>query len=232
MVIEIISGICCFVFLAFDHYFLNNPVSECTFDIALLFKMLASTCFVISGLFAFRKARNTTPEFKKVASLIFCGLILGFTADLFLEINFYAGFLVFVAAHIFYYLAFSVYSRMNLKKWIFILLFVATFAVLDFFAPWFDFKGLFPFIVIYSAVWAFVFVKSIDSLKWKSAYSKTMVLGIVAFGISDILLQFKFFPEENFSAVTASLIFLISNSFYYLGQLLIAHSIGKDYIEK
>lgn len=231
MVAGILCSLCCFIFLTLDHYFLNNPCATVSFNIALLCKMLASACFVIYGLLCFSKCKDKNKGFKKVSSLMLSGLFLGFAADLLLEINFYAGFVVFVTAHIFYFLGFSVYSKMDKVKWAIVIGFVAVFATVDYVVPWFNFQGLFPVVVIYSAVWAFVFAKSVESLKFKSVNAKIVVAGIVLFGISDILLQFKFFPAEGFSPAAGAVIFAVSNAVYYIAQLLIGYSLSKNFID-
>lgn len=51
------------------------------------------------------------------------------------------------------------------------------------------------------------------------------------FGISDILLQFKFFPAEGFSLAAGAVIFAVSNAVYYVAQLLIEYSLSKNFID-
>lgn len=227
MIVEILSCVICFICLVFDHYFkLNGQVG-----LSLFFKMAASACFIILAISSVIKCKEKSDDFKKTRKFILIGLILGFCADLFLELNFYVGFVIFVAGHICYYFAFSVYSKMSAKKWIGAFVFIFAFIGIDLICPWFDFKGLFGFVIFYGAVWAFVMVKSVESFKWKSVQAKTMPLGIILFGISDILLQFPIFPVADFSKTAESILFFISNFFYYSAQLLIAYSISKDYLE-
>ena len=229
MVEGIISSFLCFVFLVLDHYF--RIISGSTLGLSLVFKILASSCFLCLGLYSFFRCKDKSDEFKKVSLLILFGLINSLLADLFLELNFYAGFLLFVSAHILYFCAFSVYSKFSLKKWIFIAVFTSVFSVCDWFAPWFEFGILFPFVIIYTCVWTFVMAKAADSFKWNSIQAKLMPVGIILFGMSDILLQFNVFPAESLSKEAASVMFIISNSFYYGAQLVIAWAISQDYLK-
>ena len=73
--------------------------------------------------------------------------------------------------------------------------------------------------------------KAADSFKWNSIQAKLMPVGIIFFGISDILLQFNVFPAESLSKEAASVMFIISNSFYYGAQLVIAWAISQDYLK-
>lgn len=229
MVIGIISSVLCYVFLALDHYF--RIVTDSTVGLSLVFKILASLCFLAFGLYSFFSCKEKSGEFKKVSLLILFGLINSLLADLFLELNFYIGFVIFVSAHVLYFFAFSVYSRFSLKKWIFIAAFTLVFSVCDWFAPWFEFSGLFPAVIFYCCVWAFVMAKAAESFKWNSIQAKLMPVGIALFGLSDILLQFNVFPAETLSKQAVSVLFIISNTVYYTAQLLIAYSISKDYLK-
>ena len=47
--------------------------------------------------------------------------------------------------------------------------------------------------------------------------------------LSDMLLLFWIFPREGVSKSVSSVIFIISNSCYYIAQLAAAHSISKSY---
>ena len=73
--------------------------------------------------------------------------------------------------------------------------------------------------------------KSADSFKWNSIQAKLMPVGIILFGISDILLQFNVFPQADLSKHAVSVMFIISNTFYYTGQLVVAFAISKNYLK-
>ena len=118
-----------------------------------------------------------------------------------------------------------------MKKWIFIAVFTSVFSVCDWFAPWFEFGILFPFVIFYTCVWTFVMAKSADSFKWNSIQAKLMPVGIILFGMSDILLQFNVFPQADLSKHAVSVMFIISNTFYYTGQLVVAFAISKNYLK-
>lgn len=230
MLIRIISGIFCCVFLALDHYFRITLHSGLGFS--LLFKMLASISFIVSGFYSYFTNKEKSALFNRTAVLILAGLCSSILADFFLELNFYAGFLLFVSAHVLYFLAFSVYSKMSLKKWIFVISFLIIFTVFDLLVPWFDFGILFPFVVLYSGVWTFVMAKGAESFMWNSVEAKLVPVGIGLFGISDILLQFTLFAVADFPSNAVNVIFIVSNFFYYSAQHVLAYSIGKDYLEK
>ena len=229
MVVGIISSFLCYVFLVLDHYF--RIISGSTLGLSLVFKILASSCFLCLGLYSFFCFFFKSDEFKKVSLLILFGLINSLLADLFLELNFYAGFLIFISAQILFFCAFSVNSKKKKKKWIFIAVFTSVFSVCDWFAPWFEFGILFPFVIFYTCVWTFVMAKAADSFKWNSIQAKLMPVGIILFGMSDILLQFNVFPQADLSKQAVSVMFIISNTFYYTGQLIVAFAISKNYLK-
>ena len=56
MVVGIISSFLCFVFLVLDHYF--RIISGSTLGLSLVFKILASSCFLCLGLYSFFKCKD------------------------------------------------------------------------------------------------------------------------------------------------------------------------------
>lgn len=227
MIFTLISTILCFVFLGFDHFFriIGN------LGVSLLFKVLASACFVAYGIYSFINCKEKSDSFKKVSAFVLTGLCVGLVADFAIELSLYTGLVIFIVGHIFYLLAFSTYSRLSVKKVLLMLLFIAVIFVGDKFSPWFDFKGGFAVIMLYGAVWIVSLVTSFESFKWNTRQAKILPVGVLLFGISDMLLQFWLFPNASVSAEVASIMFIVSNVVYYAAQLILAYSISKDYIE-
>ncbi|MCR5614127.1 lysoplasmalogenase family protein [Treponema sp.] len=234
MIRPIILSIASLVCLGFDHYFRITGFSVQS----LVFKGCASLFFVGLVFYSFINCKDRDAQFTKLSKFVILALCFSFAADVMLGLNevhlmgdiaFIIGFLLFVAAHIMYLVAFSVYGKP--KASFFVAVVIMSGALLCFarLTPWFDFEGLFPLICVYAVILSCVVIRSLSFTERSSLHAKLMAAGMILFGISDMLLLFWIFPKTSFPTTASSLIFIISNTCYYVGQLLAAYSISKKY---
>jgi len=206
--------------------------------LSLVFKGCASVCFVALAFYSYFKCGNKDEKFKKLSNYVVTALCLSFAADVMLGLKevelagdaaFIVGFLLFVAAHITYLLAFSVYGKPDKIFYIMAAILTAVLICYAGLTSWFDFGPLFPLICVYSIIVSCVVFRSLSFKERNSFNAKLMAVGMILFVLSDMLLLFWIFPRDGVSKSVSSVIFIISNSCYYIGQLAAAHSISKTY---
>lgn len=215
-----------YIFLFFDHYFRingNKFVSD-------IFKGCASLVFVSFAFYNYNRCKNRSEQFRKLSFFILTGICIAFIADIMLEINFEIGFCIFVSVQIFYFYAFTHYGKLDKKFYIIAGLLAIAVDSVNYLCPYFYFRDLQISVFVYTIAFACVVTKSLESFKWPKIQAKTMPIGIILFAISDFFLQFRVFPSEDLPVKVGSVIFIISNIFYYTGQLLIGFSLSKDYL--
>lgn len=226
MIISIVLGILSLSALFFDHYFLiagNNGLS-------VFFKGTASACFVILAVYSLIRCKQKSETFKKFAVFCMAGITIAFIADIVIELNFVIGFCLFVSAQTFYFLSFSHYRKYSRNFFIGAGILFFSILLFDFHCPFFNFGDLKIPVVVYILALSCVVIKSFDSFRWKAVQAKTMPVGIALFALSDFMLQFYVFPSGLIPEKTAYIIAVVSNVFYYVGQLLVAFSLSKDFI--
>ena len=192
------------------------------FTRAVMFKGLASLCFVILGL---TSSNGTYP-----ARMITIGLVLGMIADILLGLRyvlkqhakpvFLAGILVFLAGHIFYLLAVFPECRTKLISIIAAIVLTALLMVWIFSKITAE-KAFKIFGVIYIGAVVLLNCVSIGNLIAEGSLFHTIfAAGAFLFLISDIVLILNTFGKERkFSLRVTNL------SLYYAGQLFIAISL-------
>ena len=207
--------------LAFAGAFLWTEKQE-KYVPAVVLKGLASLCFVVLGLLS-------SPG-THMAKLIVTGLILGCVADVMLNLRwvfrekgqmiFLIGILVFLSGHVFYLAAILPMCRSKL-------LCILIGAVLTALLMMWIFKRITAkkafkiFGVIY--IGAIVILNCVaigNLLSAPSAFTGVFAAGAVLFLISDIVLILNMFGSETKLSLRITNIGL-----YYIGQLLIAHSL-------
>ena len=192
---------------------------------AVLFKGLASLCFVMLGII--NSSRCSDPQFAK---LVIVGLLLGFVADILLNLRFVfknkgtlvflVGILVFLAGHIMYLAALIPHCSC---LWVCIAIGVVLTALIMVWLfkkitakPAFKIFGVFYIgaIVIMNCVAIGILITS------PSPRALVFAIGAVLFLISDIVLILNTFGSE-----TKFFLRITNLTLYYLGQLFIAMSL-------
>ena len=234
MITTFVLGIASLVCLGLDHFFRITDHRV----LSLVFKGIASVFFVVLAFYSFFKCKDKDDKFKKLSRYVVMALCFSFAADVMLGLNeveimgegaFIVGFLLFVAAHIMYLFAFSAYKKPDRVFYIKAAVLTVILICYAGLTPWFNFNGLFPLICIYSVIVSCVVFRSLDFTERDSLNAKIMAGGMILFVLSDMLLLFWIFPRDGVPKSVSSVIFIISNSCYYLGQLAAAHSISKSY---
>ena len=187
----------------------------------LFVKSITSLLFLATAFTSYKK----NPKEPKLFRLIFLGLAFCFLGDFSFavaqdeaSIFFLFGIIGPALGHIMYIIAYSTLSKLDFKDLlIFPCIFIPTLATLLLID--FDFKGMFPFVIIYAILISFMLTKSFRLLKYTkyNTFKVTCLTGgSVLFFVSDfILLFYLFYP--NASYILQSYDWFL----YYLGQALI-----------
>ncbi|MBQ0003746.1 MAG: hypothetical protein KBT21_09455 [Treponema sp.] len=232
MLLTICLSSFCYIFLVIDHYLrLSGSVK-----LAVIFKGMASLCFLSLAVYSFINCRKKSAKFRRVSVFVLTGIIIAGFADIVLELNFVMGFVLFMIAQLFYFYAFSGYGKLKPKFFIYSAILIIILTSVDIASPLFNFEKdgenlLFPSIV-YMISLVVVVVQGSESFKMKDIHAKTMAIGTSLFAWSDFLLEMYVFPSGIFSKGVLEAIFIFSNLMYYTGQLMVAWSLSKDYCEE
>ncbi len=203
--------------------------------LSVTIKTITSVFFVAAGFFA-AKDRNKWSTYTK---LIFAGLVFGFLGDFLLGLDFLGtiwfitGVVAFAVGHIFYIVAFSKVLPLRWYNFLPGALFLPFFLFLVIVVGMFDFNGLFPAVIIYSLILAFMLGKSIgfaSYLKGKDkVFGKYTLFGAILFAISDFILLFIFFAiAVKNNSLLSRILSIMCLLTYYSGQGLIALSLKEE----
>lgn len=192
------------------------------------FKALASLMFFVPGIINFLSVKDKSENFKKSGTLFLYGLFLACFADILIEFNFVAGFLLFFICHFVYLYAFISIKKAEPKHYFAALAFMIATITLCLANPFVYFGKLFPVICVYIGSLCFVTVLSFTAFKLSSPFGKLLAFEGILFLLSDAALQleirdFSVIPEEKrFIAGT------ISNVLYYISQYITVIALSKD----
>jgi uncharacterized membrane protein YhhN len=187
----------------------------------LIFKTFCSLCFVCCCLSSFKKCSN-----KKYFTFIFLGLFFCLLGDIFLALSgntvFLLGVSSFAIGHILFISGFiylTSISLIDLLLYIFVLTPAISFIMIK---RGFDFQGMLPLVLIYTAIILFMLTKAFSLLKLRKENKVGTYLtisGAILFFISDFILLFVIYYTE------CPAIFSPINLFvYYIGQGLLSLS--------
>lgn len=230
MTLSIVLGICCYAFLAIDHFLrLSGSV-----NLAVVFKGIASLCFLSLAIYSFVTCKKKSDAFRRLSVFVLTGIFLAFVADIILEINFVFGFVLFVFAQFFYFFAFIGYGKLKPRFFIISAAIIITLIIFDVASPFFNFEkdgeSLFLPSVVYMISLTIVVVQGFECFGYKDIRAKLMPIGTLLFALSDLLLETYVFPSGIIPKNLAEVIFIFSNFMYYTGQLFVAFSLSKDYL--
>lgn len=162
----------------------------------IVFKALASLFFVLAGFCGFILSKKNR-EFSK---LMMIASICCMAGDIFLALDssgllFVFGVAGFAAAHVFYSVAFCKVSPIKKTD---ILAMAVLFAgtVLLLCLGNFDFKGLFPVLIVYSAIICFMVIKALSLRRCRKEEVcgiRLIMVGGILFLLSDVVLLFWLF---------------------------------------
>lgn len=219
-----VLSIICFLGVVFQAIFIAVEHKE-KYVPAVIFKGLASCCFMIMGFLGYKNAQNGD-----FAKLVLLGLIFGALGDILLNLRFVfakkgqliflIGIAAFLTGHILYLAALIPLSSSLLVSVIAGVVLAAILLAIIF--KKFEVKIAFKiFGIFYIGAIAIMTVVAIGNLFALQDTNRILyAVGAVAFLISDVVLIFNTFGSETkFSMRITNL------AFYYVGQLLIAFSL-------
>lgn len=182
-------------------------------NFAVVFKLLASICFVLTIILAYKKGRGDNKFF----NYMLCGFIFSLFGDLFLGVKFpmsvELGLLSFALAQIMFTLSF-VYMTGIKKPDIIVFVAITVFTLL--FERAFkdiDFGKLYPLVVMYTVLICAMVAKSFSLIKLRSQNSicvSMIVTGMVMFYFSDLVLMFAMYlkgADKSFAYINTFLYF-------------------------
>lgn len=200
--------------------FLNNYTTE-----TILLKSFASLFFVLAGFCGYVQCKeNRTSSCPILIAVICCmagDIFLAFDSD---GLLFMSGVLSFAIAHILFSITFCRIAP--LKKTDIaatILLLIGFLLFLCFFNL--DFKGLFPLVIVYAAIIAFMAIKALSMWPYCNGNAtsiRLLILGGVLFLVSDLVLLFWLFGID-----TAKEIQSLNWILYYSSQLCTTVALNK-----
>ncbi len=171
--------------------FLNDYTTE-----TILLKSTASLFFVLAGFYGYIRCKYNRAFFSPILIAVICcmagDVFLAFDSD---GILFVFGITSFATAHILFSAAFCKISPVKKVDVVGTFVLLIAFLVLLCFCN-LEFKGLFPIVILYAAIIAFMAIKAISLWPYRNYHEsgiKLLVFGGVLFLVSDIVLLFWLF---------------------------------------
>ncbi len=190
----------------------------------LPYKLIASSCFVISGIV---NIDWKSPLSKKYPFILIAGLIFALAGDVGIFFSFVAGAACFAIGHILYiisYFCLYKYQKSDLKYVLFV--FIASFFIVVI-NPVIEYSNSAMFMVclVYSIIISIMCAKAISSyMSTKTSLALVILIGAVLFYLSDIMVLC-----DSFAVVNSEPFRFIGRSWYFPGQFILAQSITKYY---
>ena len=219
-IFTIILLILCILFVSI---FLRQEEKE-KFVGAVIFKGLASLCFVILGII--------NSKGSSMANTIVLGLIFGFIADILLNLRhvykekgkiiFLIGILIFLIGHIIYLIAIVPLTN-NLTLCLIIAIVITALLMMWIFTKITAEKAFKIFGIVYIGAIVLLNVVAIYNMltsTFNPTFTKIFALGAMFFLISDVVLILNTFGSESKQSLR-----ICNISLYYIGQILIAMSL-------
>ncbi len=188
----------------------------------LLIKSIASLIFVAIGFVNLIYLLKVKKQKSLSAYLLFIGLCFACLGDVFLEIEFIVGAILFAVGHVFYFIS---YCKLQKFKWKDLIYSAAIFIpslIIILFVPLFDFGGAVMQVLccVYAFVISIMVGKSISNyVRVKTKLNLIILIGSVLFFFSDFMLLFNVFSD-------LSRVFgVLCLATYYPAENLLAYSI-------
>lgn len=175
--------------------FLNDYATE-----TILLKSIASVFFVLAGFCGYIQCKENCV----FSRLIFIAVICCMAGDIFLALDsdgilFVLGVISFAAAHVLFSIAFCKVSPVKKADIVTTIVLLVVFLLLLCLGN-FDFKGLFPILVLYAAIISFMVIKALSLWTYRNynvSGIKLLILGGVLFLVSDLVLLFWLFGIDT-----------------------------------
>lgn len=194
----------------------------------LFLKAMTSFSFVFTGILNMIcvKVYNITKV--NVAFIMLIGMFFGMCGDVFINLEFIPGAVVFAFGHVFYFVAYNKVDRMCKKDFIGAMVLAFVTAAFLFLTPIFDFGGIVFSVVIfvYCIIISMMTSKAVMNFKRNDSVSnKFWAIGSIMFFFSDIMLVLDLFADTP--KITIFLCLLT----YFPAQWVLAHGVYKLSVE-
>lgn len=193
-------------------------------DGTLLSKTIASLIFVLIGFVNLIYLLKVC-KVKKISSYImFLGLCFACLGDVFLEINFIIGAILFAIGHVFYFVSYCFIIKFSLKDLLYGTIILIPSLCIILFVPIFNFGDVImqTLCCAYACVISLMVGKAVANVvKQKIVLNWIILLGSVLFFFSDFMLLFNVFADVN------SVFGMLCLATYYPAEFLLAYSILK-----
>lgn len=190
----------------------------------LLSKTIASLIFVTIGLVNLIYLLKVEKVKTLASYLMFVGLCFACLGDVFLEIDFIIGAILFAVGHIFYFISYCFIIKFSVKDLLFgAAIFVPSLCVI-LFVPIFNFGEVVMQILccVYALVISLMVGKALANfVKEKSMLNLIILLGSILFFFSDFMLLFNVFADVG------KIFLILCLGTYYPAEFLLAYSILK-----
>lgn len=204
----------------------------CSKAVFLSLKFLASISFFLIAYFSRKRVLNSgkqiTDSYRKYSFLFLLAMFFSVIGDTLIELFFIPGFAAFLVTQIIFLTAFLKNRKPSARFIITPLIGTVLLALFEKFQPFISIGSLYIPLMIYVAVILVNVSLSSQYLQKKSVYAKLLFAGMFLFFLSDFELQYSVFGDHNSSLHT--FFALLNNFIYYPAQILLALSLGEDFI--
>lgn len=187
----------------------------------LWIKSITSIGFVLIALINFIYLLNSNKTNLMFAIFMLTGLTFAMLGDIFLEIEFIIGAILFAIGHVFYFVAYTRLVKFNWKDFLFGICIFVPAAILILVAPIFEFETVVLKIlcVIYALIISIMVGKSVSNfIKDKTILDLILMIGSVLFMFSDLMLLFNVFGSVHVTGI-------LCLATYYPAEIILAYSI-------
>lgn len=191
----------------------------------LILKSTTSALFVLLGSVNLIYALLSHTTKRNFAIIMLIGLIFAMCGDIFLEINFIIGAILFAIGHIMFFVAYSTLIKFKVKDLLYVALIFVPAMLVIVLAPIFNFGSIIMEIlcISYALVISLMVGKSIANfIRSKSRLNLIILSGSILFIFSDLMLLFHVFSSIS---IVFGILCLAS---YYPAEFLLAYSIYRS----
>lgn len=184
-------------------------------------KSIASICFVLIALVNFIYLIKNYKTNLSFASFMLIGLTFAMLGDIFLEIEFIVGAILFAIGHLFYFVAYLRIVKFSIKDLIISLCIFIPASALILFAPILDYETVVLKIlcVVYALIISIMVGKSVSNfVKEKTTLNIILMIGSILFMFSDLMLLFNVFGDVAFTGI-------LCLATYYPAEIILSFSI-------
>lgn len=204
----------------------------CSPVVYLSYKFLASTSFFLIAFFSRRKVLSSekaySDRYVKFSFVFLIGFVFCVIGDTLIEVFFIIGMAAFLLAQIAFFTAFLIAKKPSAYCIPLIIGLTLAIGLFEKFQPFVSLGDLYIPLMFYLLFIVANVVFASQFLKKKTLCSRLVFIGLLMFLLSDFELQFPMFSDYERNI---NLLFGLTNNFvYFPGQMILALSLGEDFI--